>query len=1079
MFNSFLGTPDIEKLKAENNVRGLLRVFLSEDEPARQEAFEALLGIQPAPKHEFIKLLRHKSPEIQWMAARALAQIGGTEAVEPLIGCLQNGQGREYQKHIARSLLQLGWTPPAEDRALQVLFLITQERWAECVPFGAGAVDWLIYELEQHLPDGNAADTAPEAVDAISDALCAIGTPAAQKVIALLRREDDPLRRQAENVVLCMKDAAIPALTQTLSVDNESLQLYILHLIEEINDPRPAANILHLMLHGGPHLQSSCANVLGKVGNQSTIDLLANTQQRLIEATIWNKDDPNYDREKVTQTRRKLNYVERALAKIGPESVPSLIAHFGEENARLVEHSIRTLQRMGQAASPALVEALDSNDQRYRANSAKALDLIAWKAENPRDRAAHAVAKQQWESAVECGAEAIPVLLAALHFSELSMREQAANALEKIGWVPERDEDSIYYFAAKNEFARSVEIGRPAVKPLIKLMQEMVLFAKDHPKDPQPGKMLRGIEKALGDIGQAAVVDLVLLLESKKGFMRPYAADILARIGKPSVELLTKSARGNQSADVRYEAARALLRIEEADANDVFIEKLRDSSPRLRRLATSYFQHHHHHHAMNLMIEMLENEEEEMIVRQSAALALGYAKVPEAVPALKSALDSEHRGLQIAAVNALSELGEYANQPDVIRVLIELLTDSEGKLQTDTSRTLSVIGDIQCAAWLLDLLLDVDQRIESDYLAMTDKYQMNRLHQTRVYIRQALVDMGQRTIEVIFQRYLDQALVIREEVLGVLRKLGESGDLYLRSKLTSADRRTREAAADLLEQLGWVPNEGEMGAAYAIIQGNWKRLPEFGDDAIMPLLDALEEDDWVIRRRATEALDAIGWIPQANANGCHYWIVKEDYEKLVIVGQAAVMPLIQALDDVLRMMAKHQGDMKMLGEKRNHLKVTLYQIGMDAIPELMACFRDPDTFDETRTHLSHILTFFRRSAEVPLIEALNDLDSILSVRQQSAWALGEVQSSRALPDLIAILEREPARQTLIFDVVDALGKIARAHQRRDVHVRISAALVAYLKTGQTLNRKLLNLIHQVLNECSVVDEDDGLENPEA
>ncbi len=68
-------------------------------------------------------------------------------------------------------------------------------------------------------------------------------------------------------------------------------------------------------------------------------------------------------------------------------------------------------------------------------------------------------------------ARAVGPLIASLTDRTFKLRTSASEALDEIGWIPGADAAGAAYWSAKKEWAKCVEIGGPAVNPLIELLR--------------------------------------------------------------------------------------------------------------------------------------------------------------------------------------------------------------------------------------------------------------------------------------------------------------------------------------------------------------------------------------------------------------------------------------------------------------------------------------------------------------------------------------------------------------------------------------------------------------------------------
>jgi HEAT repeat protein len=73
-------------------------------------------------------------------------------------------------------------------------------------------------------------------------------------------------------------------------------------------------------------------------------------------------------------------------------------------------------------------------------------------------------------------------------------------------------------------------------------------------------------------------------------------------------------------------------------------------------------------------------------------------------------------------------------------------------------------------------------------------------------------------------------------------------------------------------------------------------LGKIGDHkSIEPLRDALQDSDNDVRKVVAEALNKIKWTPGKDAVSASYWISKGEFDKCIAIGALAVEPLITAL----------------------------------------------------------------------------------------------------------------------------------------------------------------------------------------
>lgn len=94
----------------------------------------------------------------------------------------------------------------------------------------------------------------------------------------------------------------------------------------------------------------------------------------------------------------------------------------------------------------------------------------------------------------------------------------------------------------------------------------------------------------------------------------------------------------------------------------------------------------------------------------------------------------------------------------------------------------------------------------------------------------------------------------------------------------------------LIKALRYVDSDIRQKAARA--------LGQIGDaQVINSLIPLLRDKEPSVRLAATEALDKLGWQPGIDEIGVFYWIVKEQWQKCVAIGQPALHPLITTLQN--------------------------------------------------------------------------------------------------------------------------------------------------------------------------------------
>jgi HEAT repeat protein len=191
-----------------------------------------------------------------------------------------------------------------------------------------------------------------------------------------------------------------------------------------------------------------------------------------------------------------------ALCQIGAPAVEKLIPALRTENQTVPYFAAWVLGeiRDSRAVEP-LIYALQNKNKELRKQAAQALGKIG-------------------------AAQAVEPLLLALKDRDGEVVVQVASALDKLGWKPDNNLNGAYYWCAKREWKKCVEIGTPAVESLIDALKrterEVRLEAAD----------------ALAKIGVPVVKPLINALKGAERDVRLEAANVLVEIGAPAVNPL-------------------------------------------------------------------------------------------------------------------------------------------------------------------------------------------------------------------------------------------------------------------------------------------------------------------------------------------------------------------------------------------------------------------------------------------------------------------------------------------------------------------------------------------------------------
>ncbi len=309
----------------------------------------------------------------------------------------------------------------------------------------------------------------------------------------------------------------------------------------------------------------------------------------------------------------------------------------------------------------------------------------------------------------------------------------------------------------------------------------------------------------------------------------------------------------NPTAGVRQAAAEALGHFDDPRAVESLIVALGDPDPDVRQTTIDALGTLRSPRAVDSLVEVLE-ESDSVFVSRHAADALGNIGDPRAVPILTRKLRDSDPFVRLPAIDALGKIGDRA----ATQALIRMLKAPEDFVRGAAANALGEIADERAVSALARALNDPDRSV-------------------------------------------------RDSAAGALGEIGDpSANEFLVGALRDRDWAVRGAVAGALNETKWIPDMGEAGAAYWAAVENWSRCVEIGRPAVNPLSEALRlgtkeftragaaealgtvgesraADSLVgalndgaplVRKRAAEALERLGWVPNRGTAGAAFWATK-------------------------------------------------------------------------------------------------------------------------------------------------------------------------------------------------------------
>jgi hypothetical protein len=209
---------------------------------------------------------------------------------------------------------------------------------------------------------------------------------------------------------------------------------------------------------------------------------------------------------KVLQDKDEKSYVRiqaaNALGRLkDARAVDPLIAALNDKDAR--KNSAWALGKIGdkKAVGP-LIGVLTDRSSLGREEAAEALERLGWKPSEDKEKAYYLAAKRDWTGCEELGNLAIEPLVYIMNDGPDNARIGAIETLDRLGWKPDENNEEAYYAAQILKVERGVIIDT-LVKKEVKLKQEFEDNLKKLREDQKAGNLnlteeeFRSLEKRL------------------------------------------------------------------------------------------------------------------------------------------------------------------------------------------------------------------------------------------------------------------------------------------------------------------------------------------------------------------------------------------------------------------------------------------------------------------------------------------------------------------------------------------------------------------------------------------------------
>jgi HEAT repeat protein len=349
----------------------------------------------------------------------------------------------------------------------------------------------------------------------------------------------------------------------------------------------------------------------------------------------------------------------------------------------------------------------------------------------------------------------------------------------------------------------------------------------------------------------------------------------------------------------------------------------------------------------------------------------------------------------------MANVEEMREKRDVKGLITALESAKDPRVRIHAARALGALQDKSAGASLVQALKDEESEVRYEAAAALGK------------IKSA------HAAEHLVQALKDEERDVRASVVEALTSIGKPAEEPLVQALNDNDSAIRMGAAEALGKLGWQPGNDTERVQYILAKRDWDELTTVGETAAELLIQALEDNDWAVRKSAAEALGTIGDAravePLIRALHDEYWNVNRAAEKtLSMIGEPAIEPLIHALqDNDKKVRASAAGALGRIQNKRAF--VPLVQALNDEDAEVRASaaealeklnWQPGDDTERVQYLLAKRdwkgLARFGEPAVEPLIHALQDNES--EIRKRAAEALGTIGDVRAVEPLVQALK---------------------------------------------------------------------------
>ncbi|MCK4735463.1 MAG: HEAT repeat domain-containing protein, partial [Methanophagales archaeon] len=270
---------------------------------------------------------------------------------------------------------------------------------------------------------------------------------------------------------------------------------------------------------------------------------------------------------------------------------------------------------------------------------------------------------------------AIEPIIQALKDEDEDVRKKAAEALEKMGWQPKDSIERAYYLISKQELDKLVNIGKPAVEPLIQALKD------------EGGNVRANAAEVLGKIGDESAIEPLIQALKDEGVQKK-AAEAIVEIGKPAVEPLIQTLKdGNWEA--QHFAAEAIVKIGEPAVEPLIQAVKKDNDKNLRWKTAESIVKMMGEPAVEPLTQMLKDKDK--LIREKSEGALEEIKDAIAIePIFLSGIEELEELLATGEQDELAK--ENAEFMKILKGFAELLNHEDSDVRSAAAYAFRIIA---------------------------------------------------------------------------------------------------------------------------------------------------------------------------------------------------------------------------------------------------------------------------------------------------------------------------------------------------------------------------------------------------